>query len=934
VSSRQYASWRITNDDTLELIADKEEYKVGETAEILVPAPFEGAIGLVTVERGKLITREVRQFATNSERLSIPIADIAVPDVFIGVVLYRPPTAEDPIPRYKVGYVQLMVSTDVRLLDVQITPAVDQAQPGDTVRYDIQVKDSEGHGVQSELAVSVVDKAVLSLTHERTITGLRAFWFERGLGVITASSLSVSIDRSNDVISEPRLGGKGGGGLGDPRLRQEFRNSAYWEAQLVTGEDGKASVEVKMPDNLTTWRMQVLAVSGDTQVGEATNELVSTQPLLIRPAFPRFLRVGDSVTLRALVRNATRQTREVAVSLEAQGVNVDGPLERTISVAPGVSEEVAWPATVTEEGTARLKITARGGDGVDDAVLQELPVYLDVTPETTATGGVVTDEQVTETIYLPSYTIQSEGKGSLYVGVQASLVGSVADQLGFFRPQQWESNEEIASRVIATLAAAKAEPAATLPYNDSQLRSDVATLLSLQKGDGGWAWCRYCLTSNPQATGWILQALGAWRDAGNDISSGTLDRAVEYVNADVQRFRDVANPANPNFKAYLLYSLAAAGRESAALSTMRAVLEQDRRNLANWARAYLLLGFAKAGLDKDDAEVQMLLNDLAVNVIPSANGNHWEDPRVGSLAQTGPRTTALVLQAVATVDGTHPLVEETARWLVIALNTGECRTTLERAQAIVTLSSFVVLTGERGANFGYAVRLDNRELLGGDLKSTGKVELESIDLPITELTAGRPSTLELARDYRRQGRMYYTLNLRYVTPAADTTALNRGFAISRQYSLLDDAGTTVTSARLGDVVRVRLTVMLPADRNYVVVEDFLPAGLEPIDPDLKIVEPALKSQLRAELAEANRPKDLQYYAPWYRWYYNPWEQSDLLDDRVRLSAESLARGVYEFIYYARATTPGDFFSAPAHVEESYFPEVFGRSDSSRFVVEP
>jgi hypothetical protein len=934
VSSRQFASWRITNDDTLELISDKEEYRVGDTAEVLVPAPFEGAIGLVTVERGKLITREARQFATNSERLQIPIEDIAVPDVFVSVVLYRPPTAEDPIPRYKVGYVQLMVSTDVRLLDVQITPEVDQAEPGETVRYDIQVKDSGGRGVRSELAVSVVDKAVLSLTNERTITGLRAFWFERGLGVTTASSLSVSVDRSNDVISEPQLGGKGGDGLDDPRLRQEFRNSAYWEAQLVTDKDGKASVEVNMPDNLTTWRMQVLAISGDTQVGEATNELVSTQPLLIRPALPRFLRVGDNVTLRALIRNATRQTRQVDVSLEAEGVNVDGSLERRVSIAPAASEEVTWPATVTQEGTARLKITARGGDGVDDAVLQELPIYLDVTPETTATGGVVTDEQVTETIYLPSYTIQSEGNGSLYVGVQASLVGSVASELGFFRPTQWESTEAIASRVIATLAAARAEPDASLPFDETQLRSDVATLISLQNGDGGWPWCRSCLTSNPQATGWVLQALGAWRDAGNDISSGTLDRGVEYVNAFVQRFRDVQDPADPNLKAYLLYSLAAAGRESTALSTMRAVLEQDRRNLANWARAYLLLGFAKAGLDKEDTEVQTLLNDLAANVIPSANGNHWEDPRIGSLAQTGPRTTALVLQAVATVDGEHPLIEETARWLVIALNTGECRTTLERAQAIVSLSRFVVLTGERGADFGYGVRLDSRELLGGQLRSTGAVELESVDLPITELTAGRPSTLELARDYRRKGRMYYTLNLRYVTPAADIQALNRGFAISRQYSLLEDAATTVSSAHLGDVVRVSLTVMLPADRNYVVVKDFLPAGLEPIDPDLKIVEPALKSQLRAELAEANRPEDLQYYAPWFRWYYNPWEQSDLLDDQVRLSAEALARGVYEFIYYARATTPGDFFSAPAHVEESYFPEVFGRSDSTRFVVEP
>jgi uncharacterized protein YfaS (alpha-2-macroglobulin family) len=128
--------------------------------------------------------------------------------------------------------------------------------------------------------------------------------------------------------------------------------------------------------------------------------------------------------------------------------------------------------------------------------------------------------------------------------------------------------------------------------------------------------------------------------------------------------------------------------------------------------------------------------------------------------------------------------------------------------------------------------------------------------------------------------------------------------------------------------------MVPADSSYVVVEDFLPAGLEPIDPSLAVVEPALRSQLARELAEANRPDDLEYYAPWLRWYYNPWQQTDILDDRVRLSADSLARGVYEFVYYARATTPGDFFVAPVHAESSYFPEVFGRGDSSRFTVTP
>ena len=150
-----------------------------------------------------MIEHEVRQFPTNSERLEIDIKDIAVPNVFVSVVLYRPPTDDDPVPRYKVGYVELPVSTDVRVLNVSDhARASTRRSPGDTVHYDIQVTDSNGDGVRSEVSVAVVDKAVLSLAEERGPNGLAAFWFERGLGVLTASSLAVSVDRSNDVISE------------------------------------------------------------------------------------------------------------------------------------------------------------------------------------------------------------------------------------------------------------------------------------------------------------------------------------------------------------------------------------------------------------------------------------------------------------------------------------------------------------------------------------------------------------------------------------------------------------------------------------------------------------------------------------------------------------------------------------------------------------
>jgi len=931
------ASWQVTNDDAIKLVANKERYEVGETADVLVPAPFPGATALVTVERGKIKTREVRKLATNSERLRIPITDTSVPDIFVSVVMYWPPTSGDPIPRYKVGYVQLPVSTATRVLHVKITPDRDQAKPGDLVHYAIKVTDSNGKGVRSEISVAVVDRAVLSLQDETGPDGLRAFWFERGLGVTTASSMAVSINRWNDVIAEPPKQGKGGSGLVSQQLRQDFRNTAYWSAQVTTKEDGTAGVDVKMPDNLTTWRMQARAISGDTMVGEGTNELLSTQPLLLRPALPRVLRVGDAVELRTLVRNATKSDTAVNVTLKAEGVTVTGALAQSVTIHPSESVVVSWPAKVEAEGTAKLTFTATGPGDLSDAIVQELPVLIDMTPETTATGGIVTKDGQLEAVYLPNFADTTHG--SLSVSVQSALTGSMADELTSLAPTIYEGSEYVASRLIATLAVRRAEKSAGVSGNrDGRIATDLAGLIGRQRPDGGWAWCDHPLCqTDPNVTGWVLIALGEAQRDGMAIDSGVVRSSTGYVFNFVNRSVDIAHPADINQKAFLLYALASAGGRDAASVPVRALFEQQRAQLGNWGRAYLLLALTEIGATNDDPQVRALFDDLAGATIPSANGNHWEDSadKRGSFLTTT-ATSALTTLALARIRPDHALVAQTVRWLIVSRGANGWLSSIDRAMGVLALGSYAVSTGELAGDYSYAVQLDAKDVLSGLVKPNAAPTTAEKSVPLSAFKPGTTSILAFTRDYQKPGRLYYTLDLRYMTPAKGIDALNRGFAVSHQYTLLDNPSKPIATAKLGDTVRVTVTVMVQSEHPYVVVEDPLPAGLEPVDARLKNVDPALKAQLDNELAQAAQRQfgGNSYFAPWYRWYYSPWHQVDLRDDRAVLSATRLSKGIYEYVYYARATAPGDFFVAPAHAAETYFPEVFGRSDSSRFVVTP
>ena len=369
------------------------------------------------------------------------------------------------------------------------------------------------------------------------------------------------------------------------------------------------------------------------------------------------------------------------------------------------------------------------------------------------------------------------------------------------------------------------------------------------------------------------------------------------------------------------------------LDAMLDTVEEHRTNLTAWGRAYLLLGLLASGEDADHQAVRALLNDLTADTIASANGNHWEDERIpGSMHNGTVRTTAIVLRALTEVDPQHPLIEETARWLALARSADRWKTTVERAQGMASLGAYAELTGETRGVYDYSVLVNTTEVLDGHFDVPAGDYLDAASVALADLPLGEVSRVQFNREADSPGRLYYGLNLRYVTPAAGIEALNRGFAVSHRYSLLDDPETPITSAAPGDVVRVTVTVIAPADRLFVQVRDFLPAGLEPIDPQLRIVSPYLREQLEEDRRDARQASAPPYYAPWYRWYYSPWDQVDLRDDRLVLQASRLPQGVHEYVYYARATSPGDFFVAPAHAEETYFPEVFGRSDSSRFTI--
>ena len=939
VSGSEYVNWRQENNDRIDLVADQREYRVGDTATVLVPHPYSGTVqALVTLERGHIYDYYVTELETNSEQLEVPITEAMIPNMYLSVVVVAPAEqgTADGLPSFKVGYASLPIAVQEKLLQISLTPnkpAGESYQPGEMVEYRVNVTDVQGQPVKAELSLALVDKAVLALAPETPDQLKSTFWRNRGLGVSTAGSLTLAIDRVNLAVAPEAKGGGGGFDEGFGEIRGEFKDTALWLADLVTNADGEGLIETVLPDNLTTWTLTGKGVTGaDTMVGESTVEIVSTKPLLVRPVAPRFFVVGDEARLGMIIQNNSNEPQEVETRFEATGLQVEPLEENTLTVAPGERRKVEYRVVVEDIPAAELTMGAKS-ELYGDALSFELPIYRFSTPETVATAGVLAEDGTRlESIALPASFDPTQG--DLTVSIEPSLAAGMRDGLDYLEHFPYECTEQTVSRFLPNVFTYRAYD--QLKLDNPELAAKLPGLVSLglqrlysqQHFDGGWGWWTRD-DSNPFLTAYVLLGLVEARRADFAVDQVVIDNAVGYLRSSLTAPSDTMEPWQANTQAFILYVLAEAGSGDLGRSV---ALFGQRQQLDIFGRAYLAMAIHI--LDEEAGQIQTLLDDITSAAIVSATGAHWEEEQVDYYSMnTDTRSTAIVIAALSRFQPEHPLLPNAVRWLMsIREAGGHWETTQENAWAIISLTDWMIATGELEGNYAWRV------LLNGEPLGEGQVDAENIDqatrlqVEVAQLLAETVNQLAIERDplgaavTGSPGRLYYAAYLTYYKPVQEVKALDRGIIVSRQYYLQEaegeEAGRPITEARVGDVITVKLTLVAPNDLHYVVVEDPLPAGAEGIDTSLAT------TSVVGEQPELTRTDRRNPWGRGYGWWY--FSHSELRDEKAALFATYLPKGTYEYTYSIRASLPGEFRVIPTHAAQMYFPEVFGRGDGGLF----
>ncbi len=978
VSGDGWVSWQRSDDDRLELVADKKVYAPGDKARVIIKSPWPTAEAIVTTEREGV--RSVKRYTLkgSANAVDVDVTEDAVPNVFVSAVLVRgrvddkavgdvPKGEVDPArPQVKIGTLNLTVERTHKRLDIAVDAGAGTKRPGQKVQLKLAVTDHNKKGVPAEVTIWAVDEAVLRLTDYQPPDLLSAFHPQRGSSVRFGEPLIHLVKKQAYGMKGDPGGGGGDSGSG---FRSNFKTTALFVPDVVTDGAGNAVVDVTLPDDLTTYRIMAVAVADD-RFGSGKGELVVQKPVMALPALPRVVRVGDRFEAGVVVHAAV--AGDVVVTADGDGVVIDGDKQKTVTLS-GKGQEVRFTFHADVPGPATFLFKAVQGtetDGVKMTVPVLLPVVIETTAVSGAAGGGAADK-VEEALAPPGASRDDVGGLEVTLGSTA-LAGyqeamkqlvdyphgcleqqssrllpfmALRELQGTFGEAHKGGSDAEVKQLTAWLGDSVLDKNGT-PEPDKVITRTLASLTALQDSDGGFFYWASSSCTDPWASSYASLALARAQGLGYPVKNEVVDNALRYLEEKVLADQlpqcgwwSTTRHATTAERVFAAFVLARAGKPKTAMLSgiVNQVLAKPDSE-ALFVRA--MLADALVVGRGDPATAQKVLQTVLNAARETPREVHFEEAdgaRYQSYWSSDVRTSAIVLMTLTDAVPEHPFIPKIAQFLQTArLKNGQYRNTQEAAFALLALAEVARTKEKAPPAFDGVVSLGGAPLVTQNF--TGRsLDVTTKLVPMKDVLAKGTANLPFTFEKKGQGTLYYTAILRRAPAVLPENAVDQGFIVQRWFEPIDLVGKQAKSFYAGDLVRVRVRVATRDARRYVAVDVPLPSGLEAVDTSLASTARAggnnddtAGDEDEGDDGDGDDGEgDGEAYGFW-----SPFTHSEKRDERVSYYADDLPPGVHMLSFVARATTMGSFVLPPAEASEMYAPEVFGRSDAGTFQVVP
>lgn len=934
----EFLAFEASNHDRINLNVDSTKLKLGDKLKFMAISPLQDGEALITFERDGILYSEQIPFKGNVILYEKTITDEKmIPGFFVSVVIVKGRTSdkiENQVdlgkPAFKIGYKRIEVSNFEKRLVTKVTPKLKQLEPAQMMEVTVELKDFKKRPVQGELAIAVVDDALLSLAgpYQKNYDILDTFYTLGNLGVENFQTLTQLIGRR--TFGKKGANAGGGGGF---EMRTDFKNTAFWAAQVETDKNGKYNFKFKVPDNLTTWKVIAVAVDKQQRFGVGENEFLVTKPLMIEPALPNFLVEGDKFQAKVVVTNRSGIEQKIDVKASSSKLEIKDK-DQVINLKNDEKGSVFFPMKIHRTNSTDVSFKATGKKVVDGFKI-DIPVNSNALKFAFANHGVLAQK-----FDIPMSIAPNAYKDTLALTVKTSTTAiegldEVFRYVLTYPYGCWEQ-QLTSAYFLVQYEAFKNVITYRFKEDKGSIKASVQKLLDkaadYQTSSGGM---RYYpggeSTPDIYLSVFTAYSFVTMKKVGYKVDPTVESKLNDFLkslltsesNWNQTYFREVKNST----KAMILNVLAQRGEENLSQHLSKIYADRNAMDLFGLSQ---LAGFM---LTQKDFKTETAALFDKIDSLKESSGDKisyrepikFKEDDYKFWNYTTVRSVCSTLQTLTKRSDDKKALSSVVRKILASMNDGHWYNTQENIYCFEALRLYVEKFENKPSDPKITIAIDDKNVTtkAKASKFTSMVELGPKELN-TEMK-------KVTLTPTPKSEVYYTSILRYETPYENRPRIKQGFDLYKTIELYDANKKTWTllkgdllNIRRGDTLRITLNVKVPSDRYQVLLNDQLAGCLEPVNTQLAT------TSLAARTMTAPTKKKYQWETPYYRG--NGFEYMDLRLDAAQFYARHISKGEFTVEYLVQAIATGEFMMPESTIEEMYYPEVRATESGRKIIV--
>jgi alpha-2-macroglobulin len=905
----------------LELVLSETDLKGPGEITCLVKSRFQDAYVCITLEGKDVYDSRVVKMTGNITPVKILIKGEYAPNLYVTATMQRSRALFT-------NTVGVSLPDPEASLNVAITPEKEKYLPGEKAVIKVKTTDLSGVPVSADVSLGAVDEAIYAIRPDHTPKMKDFFYTKISNWVLTNYSYPIT------VLAGAAKEGK-------IKVREKFEDTAFWKGDIRTGKDGEYTVTFTLPDNLTTWRLTARGHDKTGRVGEKRNSILVTQDLIARVGKPRFFTEGDTVGLIGIVNsNTVRGLEKISTDFEIDGKKATPDESAKMSLpAFGSASEYYTMKVPPLKDSISLKYTAIADKDAKDALVHKLPVLPRGTPYAMTVIGDMAQNKNVELKPIADTDDYEFAPAQLILSVNPNPIVLMIKACRILSEYPYGCVEQTVSRYLPNLALK--ELLAQKGYSnvvvvdklDDKIRVGTERIQAMQNDDGSWGWWSGD-RGNEFITGYVVQALLMAKSRGHDVDASKLDRGTNALRRMLERRSNVSDDG----KAFVLYVNALAkGWDQTAYKDLRAAKDSNAYRNAFLLRAALEIiktGKVTAEQKKElSADITDLVTKLKGSMQKDSDGVYWNSPSYTWSWQGGrAEVTAQVLAALSEAGDTSTVPAMIVNSLTRRSKGGQFQSTKEASQVILAFCKYLEkqkAVGNEKSTSTIRFALEGKEIASvtfdkNDVENTGmlvkKIPLDkSMRKNIFKLTASGDAGGDVIFDAVLRGFLYYKDAGFLSLVKSESRSLNKlenGISLTRNYGsirrvrdmnnneyMVPQPITDAAGLKVGDEILVKIKFQAHDNFEYLLLEDYLPAGFE-------VVSSNVYDQ------------------------YVPYSHQERWDEKMSYFFTKIEKDqIYEIAYVLRAELSGDFIAKPAKIECMYEPSIQGWALPARFKVQ-